>query len=131
VLSDARDRATRNGRRPESHGKVVAELSLGFWRVLTSNKYHTSLWVPGLHRAFPYGAADLRSRRAQVENLLQRLGNARNRGAHAEPVHRRDLAADLQCAATIASWISADAGAWVAATSLLPAAITERASLGV
>jgi hypothetical protein len=131
ALADARDRATRKGRLSEAHGKVVAELPLGFWRVLTASKYHTSLWVPGLHRAFPHAAADLRLRRAQVERLLQQVGNARNRSAHAEPVHRRNLAADLHCAVTIASWVSADAGAWVAATSLLPAVITERIARGV
>jgi hypothetical protein len=64
VLTEARDRATSKGRRPEAHGKVVAELSLGFWRILTASKYHANLWVPDLHRAFPNADPDLRQRRA-------------------------------------------------------------------
>lgn len=131
VLTDARHRATRNGRRPEVHGKVVAELSFGFWRVLAASKYHANLWVPALHRAFPNGDADLRRRRVDVEQVLTRIGNARNRGAHHEPVHGRDLRHDLQRAVTVASWVSPDTGAWVEAISTIPAVISERASLEV
>jgi hypothetical protein len=131
VLAEARDRATRNGRRPEAHGKVVAELSLGFWRVLTASKYHANLWVPNLHRAFPGADANLRQRRVQVEGVLQQIGNARNRAAHAEPTHRRNLAADLNRAVTIASWVSTHGGAWAATTALLPRVIAERDTLGI
>ena len=35
-VGKARDRATRRGRDPEIHGKVVAELSFGFWRYLVA-----------------------------------------------------------------------------------------------
>ena len=131
VLSEARERATRNGRQPEVHGKVVAELSFGFWRVLTASKYHASLWVPALHRAFPHGDADLRRRRVETERLLTQIGHARNRGAHHEPVHHRDLNHDLHRAVTVASWVSADAGAWVQATSMISPVLAERIALGV
>jgi len=131
VLTDARRRATYNGHKLETHGKVIAELSLGFWRVLTASKYHTSLWVPNLHRAFPRGETDLRRRRVQVENLLRQISAIRNRAAHHEPVHHRNLTADRDLAVTIASWISTDAEAWVAAASILPEVIAERISLGL
>ncbi|WP_244198232.1 hypothetical protein [Nocardia neocaledoniensis] len=39
----------------EIHGKVIAELSFGFWRYLTASRYLTLLWTPALHRAFPFG----------------------------------------------------------------------------
>ncbi len=48
----------------DRHDRLVAELSFGFWRYLLSSRYHASLWVPDLHRAFPRGPAELRSRRA-------------------------------------------------------------------
>jgi hypothetical protein len=31
-IAQARERATRHGRDPQAHGKVIAELSFGFWR---------------------------------------------------------------------------------------------------
>ncbi|MGH9023736.1 MAG: hypothetical protein ACRDV9_11680 [Acidimicrobiia bacterium] len=34
-------------------GKVVAELSFGFWRYLVTPHYEQSFWVPALDHAFP------------------------------------------------------------------------------
>lgn len=34
-------------------GRVVAELTFGFWCGLTSKAYAAQLWVPHLHKAFP------------------------------------------------------------------------------
>ena len=131
VLSEARRRATQAGHRAEDHGKVIAELSFGFWRVLVASKYHASLWVPSVHRSFPFGDANLRRRRTEVEALLRQIGSVRNRAAHHEPVHQRDLNVDLQRAVTATSWVSPDAGAWVADTSILPRIIAERSALGI
>lgn len=125
-ITKARERATRRGRDHELHGKVVAELTLGFWRFLTASRYLTSLWVPALHKAFPHGPADLRRRRQGVEQRLQQLAFVRNRAAHHEPVHRRDLTRDADAAVELVTWVSQDAGAWVAARSPVGAAVAER-----
>ncbi|MBA4607741.1 hypothetical protein H1W00_04555 [Aeromicrobium sp. Marseille-Q0843] len=113
----ARERASKRGREPVVHGKVVAELSFGFWRYLVARRYHASLWVPALHRAFPQGHADLRERRRQVEDRLTSLTIVRNRAAHHEPIHRRNLLSDLRAAKELASWGDVEAGAWVGAKS--------------
>ncbi len=44
-IQKARDRATRRGRRAEVHGRVIAELPLGFWRFLVESRYLTALWI--------------------------------------------------------------------------------------
>lgn len=119
----ARDRATRNGSRPEVHGRVIAELSLGFWRYLVESRYLTSLWVPATHAAFPHGPTDLRNRQRQVAFRMQQLNFVRNRAAHHEPIHQRDLAKDLHSAVDLAEWISPTAGKWVMSTTSLPAVI--------
>lgn len=54
-LRRARERASHNGRASEIHGKVIAELTVGFWRCLVESRYLTSLWVPSTHRSFPGG----------------------------------------------------------------------------
>lgn len=125
-IADARRRATRNGRLPEQHGKVIAELSFGFWRYLIANRYLAALWVPALHRAFPHAATDLRRRRADVEASLSSLGFVRNRAAHHEPIHQRDLTADLTTAIQLGNWISQDAGGWISAKATLGPAIADR-----
>src|SRR6266545_7208644 len=118
-VARARERATRRGRDVEVHGKVIAELSVGFWRYLVASRYLTSLWIPALHAAFPAGAEDLRRRRGDVEGLLQRLAFVRNRAAHHEPIHRRDLNRDLAAAVELTGWICPDAAASVAVKSPL------------
>lgn len=125
-VARARDRATRNGRVPERHGKVVAELSFGFWRYLTASRYHAALWVPTLHKAFPYGDEDIRERRMRVERYLSNLMLVRNRAAHHEPIHRRNLPADLRAAIKLTSWVHPDAGAWVADRSRMDSVMRDR-----
>ncbi|WP_162241737.1 hypothetical protein [Curtobacterium sp. Leaf183] len=125
-LAKARHRATRAGRREEVHGRVVAELTFGFWRYLVESRYHASLWVPALHRAFACGPSDLRVRRAEVARRFQQLHFVRNRAAHHEPIHSRDLARDHRMALELLRWVSPHAGTWADEVSDLPAVIAAR-----
>jgi hypothetical protein len=125
-LRNARERATRQGRRTEVHGRVIAELSLGFWRFLVESRYLTSLWVPATHAAFPVGAIDLRTRQREVAFRMQQLTFVRNRAAHHEPIHARDLLKDHASALDLARWISPAAGAWVEAVTSLPAIVSTK-----
>lgn len=125
-LAKARSRATRNGHRGEVHGRVIAELTFGFWRYLVESRYHTSLWVPALHRAFPHGPEDLRVRRNEVRRRLQQLHFVRNRAAHHEPIHGRDLVSDAQFAVELLGWVSPSASTWGTAAASLPQVITHR-----
>ncbi len=71
---------------PITHGKIVAELTLYFWKRLYGPEYEQALWRPTLKRTFP----DKRLCRAQIAVELERLYQARNRLAHHEPVlHKR------------------------------------------
>lgn len=125
-LAKARARARRGGRRPEVHGRVIAELSFGFWRYLVESRYHTSLWVPGLHRAFPHGPDNLRTRRSEVARRLQQLHFVRNRAAHHEPIHARNLQRDHDFALELLGWISPHAASWAADTTSIEAVLRAR-----
>lgn len=127
-IQNARDRATHHGRRLEVHGRVIAELPLGFWRFLVESRYLTSLWVPSTHAAFSHGHADLRTRQRDVAFRMQQLNFVRNRAAHHEPIHQRDLQRDLQLGLELAGWISPTAGTWVERTTSLPQVLAERPS---
>lgn len=125
-LEHACRKAEQAGCARDFHGKVVAELGFGFWRILVGGRYVTTLWVPALTKAFPNGYRDIRERRLRVERNLAALVAVRNRAAHHEPIHRRDLLADLRAAVEIATWIDVDAGAWVAARSPLENVVARR-----
>lgn len=61
-------------------GKVIAELTFGFWVFLTARRHEPLVWLPHLAHAYPSG-----TRRTQLHNGLSDLLRARNRVAHHEP----------------------------------------------
>jgi hypothetical protein len=68
-------------------GKVIAELTFGFWRYLSTTAHHHPLWIPYLHTAFRPGTS-----RQAVDGPVDRLHQLRNRIAHHEPLLRRNTA---------------------------------------
>jgi len=62
-------------------GKVIAELSFGFWSNLTAKRYDR-LWRASLHKAFP----NARVRRGIIHWRLETIRRLRNRIAHHEPI---------------------------------------------
>lgn len=67
-------------------GKVIAELTFGFWRQLTTNAMEKGLWVPYLHNAFPKGTS-----RKEVDRQIGVVNKLRNRIAHHEPLFTATL----------------------------------------
>ena len=110
-VSNARNRLRRGGTNVD-YDKIIAELTFGFWRFLTTRRYHASLWVPALHKAFALGDPDLRKRQKDVSALLSDMTLIRNRAAHLEPVFRRNVERDIENARLLIGWIDADALAW-------------------
>ena len=118
-INTARDRATRRHTVPEAQGKVVAELTFGFWRFLCTGPYLTSLWVPVLAAAFPNHphAGDPRRVRTDVDDRVQRVHFVRNRVAHHEPIHHRDLQRDYDGMIELMAWICTDTAEWATLSS--------------
>lgn len=113
------DRGTPKGESRPVHGKVISELSFGFWRYLCRPTFATSVWVPALAAAFPEHpeASDPHRVRAGVEDRVQRLHFLRNRIAHHEPIHERNLQRDRRELLELVSWICPHCCAWVVANS--------------
>jgi len=125
----ARNRVAR-GRKPETEGRVIAELMWGFWRLLHSKTYEVTLWRPCLRLAYPLRAT---LTRGQVYDRLDHLNTLRNRIAHHEPVHGRGIAQtgrDLAGLHTelleLLSWIDTDVHDLVHHTSRVPALLAAR-----
>jgi hypothetical protein len=118
------------GKKTETEGRVVAELMLGFWRLLHSKEYEVSLWRPCLRHAYP-GAATLS--RTQVYDRLDHLNTLRNRVAHHEPVHGptigkvpKDLTGLHQELLELLGWLDPHIRDWVATTSRVPALLAAK-----
>lgn len=126
-IDTARRRAKR-AKGVEKHGKVIAELTFGFWRYLCTAPYLTSLWVPTVASAFPGhpAAGDPRAVRHDVDDRVQRVHFLRNRIAHHEPIHQRNLHRDHQGLQEVAAWICADTEKWIVASSRVSSVLAER-----
>lgn len=88
LIDQARGRAATTG--IVHPGKVVAELNFGFWRYLLTARYEASLWTPALRHCFPIGLA-----RSTVYDPVENINAFRNRVAHHEPIHARNLHDDI------------------------------------
>lgn len=66
-----------------SDGKVIAELTMYFWKKMYSSDYEETLWKTALKRTFP----DKRLKRTDVSPHLEIIYQTRNRLAHHEPVY--------------------------------------------
>lgn len=99
-------RATKGGL-PEYPGKVIAELSFGFWRFLLSKKYQSTIW-PVIAPGFT-GVPAHKRRRHELENAAKRINELRNRVAHHEPVFHNSHERYLEDIYTIAHYVDARA----------------------
>lgn len=105
-----------------SEGHVVAELKLSFWEGLLVNRYHSSLWQPAIQHAFTHFGG----RRGDLRTQLERLRLLRNRAAHHEPIHARDLNIDHKYMCEVAGYVAPDLRDWVVSHSRLPSVIAGR-----
>ena len=74
----------RAGRKDITPGRVVAELSFGFWVSILGPRYETTLWRPALRHAFPNRPRGVE--RKQVQGTLNVVRRLRNRIAHHERI---------------------------------------------
>ncbi len=107
---------------------VVAALTFGFWVSLLSRgvAYDRKLWVPALHKAFPYYSG----RRDILHDNLVAMLRLRNRVMHHEPIHHRDLAADRSKIYRLLGYLSREAAREVESLDRIPEILARRGRLG-
>lgn len=120
VIAQARRQARAAGAR-ETPGKVVAELSFGFWRFLLASRYERSLWRVSLYRAWPGQGL-----RREAHDAVHGIHGLRNRIAHHEPVHGRPLRALHETALKAAAWICPVTAEWIGRRSRVPELLARR-----
>lgn len=120
---EAARRRVRKLRRPETPGRVIAELNFGFWKFLLAKRYEATLWTAYLRHAFPNLQPQSRT---VVYRGLDELHILRNRIAHHEPIHNRYLTADMLTIYRLLDWIDADVRVWALGLSQLQSLIAAR-----
>lgn len=110
-----------------SAGKVMAELSFGFWSHLTSASHEKSVWVPYLHHAYPPKTV-----RSTVDAMVSTINSVRNRIAHHEPLFDRIATPEQEPAqahatlTAVLSLLSPDIATHVSGTSTVAAVLSQR-----
>lgn len=102
-------------------GKIIADLSLGLWRYLSSSAHEKTLWVPHLHFAFPPGTD-----RGEVDRAIGNLHGLRNRAAHWEPLLAAPLKRRLEELAWVAEQLSPQLAAYIDHHSEVDALLASR-----
>jgi hypothetical protein len=93
-------------------GKVVSELTFGFWVVLTSPPYAQSLWDKFLHKAFVKKLG-----RKAIHKRLDKIRKLRNRVAHHESILDRNLKDDFSLIVQTVHWICPVTAEWLKANN--------------
>ena len=111
---------SRNKQMPP--GRIIAELTLGFWCGLTGKPYSTTLWIPHLHKAFPnkhLGRKDAYKRLNDIREL-------RNRIAHHECILHFDLQLEYDNILDSVDWICPITRSWIETHSSFLAILRSR-----
>jgi hypothetical protein len=111
-VADARLMIQQSGRAVTS-GRMVAELTFGFWVALTAKEYAPVLWIPYLHRAFPQKSLG----HGVVHKRLNNIRKLRNRVAHHECILDRDLENEYIEIVEAIGWICPHTALWVRETT--------------
>jgi len=116
------DKARRSAGPGAPVGKLVAELTFGFWPFLISGQYH-NLWSASAHHAFPHA----RIPRSFVHTRLETIQRLRNRIAHHEPIlsstnevytgHPHNPKIALPALLECVYWVSPATADWLRATT--------------
>jgi hypothetical protein len=107
-IDNAKDSLQKKAK-PVTPGRMVAELTFGFWVGLTGPKYSVELWEKHLYKAFPNGKLG----RKQLNKRLESIRLLRNRVAHHEPILSRDLQKDVDRILETIGWICPDTRQWI------------------
>lgn len=99
-------------------GKVMAELTFGFWVLMTSSRNAQLIWHPHLQQVFPAG-----SNWQQIHSGLDEL---RNRVAHHEPVNRSEIYGSLRRMGRFTNYISPELTSHLASTSQVQGLLAAR-----
>jgi len=128
-VAQAKVRITR-ARRVVTPGRIVAELTLGFWRYLHSARHESTLWTPSLRHAYPFMSPQ---HRADVASRLDDLNLLRNRIAHHEPIHALEIGdSNLDVVGVhgelleVLNWIDPAVSNWLKSWSRVPTVLATR-----
>lgn len=106
MLCGVKHQLTTGSGTPPSDGKIIAQLTFGFWVNMTDSHYE-SMWRRIIREVFPHAPKSVD--RAQIQAILKDIQLLRNRIYHYEPIiNRFDLRQKNAEIEFLLGWISPD-----------------------
>lgn len=111
----------RNKPSSTSTGKVIAELSFGFWENMFTTAFDPMLWTPYLATVLPNLPAGMTvpQGRGHVRNKMKKMRDLRNRIAHHEPLLNLNVPNLINEMKDLISLRCHDTAAWMVQTNNL------------
>jgi hypothetical protein len=122
AVTNAKERM-RKEHRSVTDGALLSALPFGFWRLLLSSRYKTTLWPFALQYAFPNLAPATPN---ELFRAVAQLHVLRNRIAHHEPILRRDLAADYAACRFVLGAVSQEVADWATQHTRVSTVLAQR-----
>ena len=108
IVLRTQNRLARKG--PVTSGKMIAELSFGFWVQMLKPETEAALWAP-MHASFSDLPRTITY--AQFYERCNQVKEFRNRIFHHEPIIERDILYEYGKILELITWISSDKGKWI------------------
>lgn len=89
-----------------THGQIISQTTLVFWKRLYAGEYSSTLWKTSLKKIFPNKSLD----RSDISIALETIYAIRNRVAHHEPVYGQRLEDCMKAISFIREAIGAKKG---------------------
>jgi hypothetical protein len=115
IILKARREASKNGSTTPLPGKIIAEITFGFWSHLTSSGNEKTIWVPYLHSKFPLGTD-----REKIHKPMRLINEFRNRVAHYEPIMQNANSIHRQIVFIASQVLPTEVGNHLKANSAVP-----------
>ena len=110
LVQDAIDKIQDAGK-PVTAGRVVSELTLGFWVHLCDKNLETKLWITCLKSAFPHAPPGFT--RSQARGALDSIRRIRNRVAHHERIITDNPEIVYEQSVTAVGWVCPTTRTWL------------------
>lgn len=108
MLAEAQLKIKRNGKK-FSHGRLVAELTLGFWVALMGRKYNTQSFQFAIIKDSLHGCPKNQKNSGIIQKNLSEIRYLRNRIAHHERIlHWKDLKQKHDLILNFIRWLNPD-----------------------
>lgn len=108
MISDAKLKIKRNGKN-YNHGRLVAELTLGFWVALMGRKYNTQSFQFAIIKNTLHGCPANQKKSDAIQKNISEIRFLRNRIAHHERIsHWKDIKQKHDLLLNFTFWLNKD-----------------------